>query len=337
MYYFGEMTPDSFGRQFKTLRLSLTDVCNLSCLYCVSEEEEDRIRQHLPTYIEGKTQYVNGSSEPMQLEDYLGVVGQLHKILGLETVRLTGGEPLLFKDLPDLIDGLDELGIPKIRLTTNGYLLQQFVPRIKDCNLGTINVSLDALNEDVFYEISRRRHLHRVLAGIDAALDAGFGVKLNCAVMKGVNDKEILPLMDYAHQKGITVRFLELMKMGHLHNGHNDYFFSESDILKVIGSRYDLESVPREKAATANYWRIDDDFQFGIISNESNPFCHDCNRLRLDSFGHIYGCLSSNVGITVKDCLDNYDELNRRLNKALGQKQKVKFVGSNISMKAIGG
>lgn len=331
------MIQDSFGRRFKTLRLSLTDVCNLSCLYCVSEEEEDRIRQHLPTYIEGKTRYVNGSSQPMVLEEYLSVVGQLHKILGLETIRLTGGEPLLFKELPELIDGLDRLGISKIRLTTNGYLLQQFVPRIKDCNLGTINVSLDALNEQVFYRISRRRHLSRVLDGIDAALDAGFGVKLNCAIMKGVNDTEILPLVDFARKKGIIVRFLELMKMGHLHNGHNDYFFSESDILEVIGTRYEFQPVIREKSATANYWKIDENFQFGIISNESNPFCHDCNRLRLDSFGHIYGCLSSSIGITVKDCLDDPDELELRLEKALGQKQKVKFVGSNISMKAIGG
>jgi len=331
------MIQDSFGRRFKTLRLSLTDVCNLSCLYCVSEEEEIRIKQHLPTYVEGKTRYVNGSSQPMRLEEYLTVVGRLHKILGLETVRFTGGEPLLFKDLPDLIYGLDEMGISKIRLTTNGYLLQQFVPRIKDSNLGTINISLDALNEEVFYKISRRRHLRRVLDGIDAALEAGFRVKLNCAVMKGVNDQEILPLVDFARQKGIAVRFLELMKMGHLHNGHNDYFFSESDILEVIGTRYEFEPVERQQSATANYWKIDENFEFGIISNESNPFCHDCNRLRLDSFGHIYGCLSSNIGITVKDCLDDPDELELRLEQAMGQKQKVKFVGSNISMKAIGG
>jgi len=331
------MIQDSFGRQFKTLRLSLTDVCNLSCLYCVSDEEENRIRQHLPSFIEGTNKYVNGSSEPLRLEEYLSIVGMLHQVLDLETVRLTGGEPLLFKELPQLINGLDDLGIPNIRLTTNGYLLQQFVPRIRDCNLGPINVSLDALSEEAFFEISRRRHLHRVLAGIEAALDSGFEVKLNCAVMKGVNDSEILPLIDFAQKKGITVRFLELMKMGHLHKGHNDYFFSESDILDLISTRYEFEPEMRENSATANYWRIDDDFRFGIISNESNPFCHDCNRLRLDSFGHIYGCLSSSIGITVKDCLDDPEELELRLLKALGQKQKVKFVGSNISMKAIGG
>jgi len=329
---------DIYGRAFKTLRLSLSHVCNLSCLYCVSEEEEEiAAKKNLPTFAAGNGGAGLGEEDQLTLEEYVASVSVLHQLLDLKTVRLTGGEPLLFRELPELIGELEDLGIPNIRMTTNGYLLKQFIPRVSGSKLGTINISLDALDERVYQEISRRKNLHRILEGIDLTLEAGYNVKINCAVMRGINDSQIMPLLEFARSRGIVIRYLELMKMGHLHQGHHDYFFSEEEILNRIGEKYDFEALPRKVSSTANYWQLEDGSKFGIISNESRPFCHDCNRLRLDCSGRIYGCLSTNEGISIKDSLHDPEQMMRNLQKAMGQKQVLKFRGSSISMKAIGG
>lgn len=327
------MKADALGRTFKTLRLSLTNVCNLACLYCVHEADA-AAQPFLPTVTE--TTQLNGQ-KVLSVNEFVKIIKSIHQISPLETIRLTGGEPTLFKDLVPLISDLKDLGIRRIVMTSNGFLLKRKAAALKQAGLEGINFSLDALDKDIFFKMSRRDKLEATLEGIDAALENGIKVKINSVIMKGVNDSQVLPLLEYARSKKVTIRFLELMKMGHLYQGHDDFFFSEQDILWRIAEKHDFQKKYRNTGSTANYWQMEDGFTFGIIANESSPFCFDCNRLRLDSYGNIYGCLSNNDGILVTDALDDEKMLEERLQEALRQKQDYKFTGSELSMKAIGG
>lgn len=311
---------DELGRTFKTLRISLTSSCNLACNYCVPEKDEKTVSVF----------------KKLSTEEHVIAVKKIFELTGIHTVRLTGGEPLLYKDIVNLVKGIKEAGIQKIKLTTNGLLFPEVAEELKDAGLDSVNISLDALNEDTFFKVSRRKNVERVLKGIDKAVALGLSVKLNTVVMKGINDQEIIPLLDYASERGIVLRFLELMNMGHMASEHSTYFFSQEEILNRISEKYKFYAVERETSATANYWITNHLTQFGIISNISHSFCSDCNRLRLDSFGRIFGCLSSNSAISIMKDINNPDELEKKLKLALAQKQ-VSFVGSSISMKSIGG
>ncbi|MGZ5254037.1 MAG: GTP 3',8-cyclase MoaA [Flavitalea sp.] len=314
---------DTYGRSFKVLRVSLLNRCNLGCVYCT--ENADDLRH--ANAIAGK-EYLENSA-------LLNIISGLHTILDLQTIRLTGGEPLLYPKLHEIVKGIYDLGIEDIKLTTNGMLLDRQAAQLKEAGLGSINVSLDAVNEDSFFRINRRDGLKKVLSGIDAALDAGIDVKLNAVILKGINDEQVLPLLEYAASKNIVIRFLEVMAMGHLHKDPYKYFFGQEEILNVVRTKFEVNRMDRTSSATANYWKTDAGFKFGIIANESAPFCHDCNRLRLDSEGKIFGCLSSNDGIDIRNL--SGDQLVYALKTALKQKQTLKFVGSELSMLHIGG
>lgn len=315
---------DNFGRMFKTLRLSLTNSCNLGCVYCVSGTESEG---NLP----------EENLKVLSLDEILLMVKNLHHLLDLEVIRLTGGEPTLYRKLIPLIKGLKEIGIASIKMTSNGFLLKNKTKALAAAGLTHINISLDAIDQGEFSKISRRKNVEKILDGIDEALNAGIEVKLNTVVMKGFNETQILPLIDFAFERNIIIRFLELMKMGHLHsNSFKDHFYSESEMLNVISHKYSFKKMNREKSSTANYWITDRGNVFGIVANESEPFCHDCNRLRLDSYGNIYGCLSENKAISIVESQNNV-ALSNKLIEALGHKQPVRFKGSEISMLSIGG
>lgn len=268
--------------------------------------------------------------------DLLQQIQQLHKVLQLETVRLTGGEPLLYHELVPLIKGIRDIGISKIKLTTNGFLLERLASVLKEAGLQSVNVSLDAIDENIFFLMSKRNGVTRILDSIDAALAAGIKVKINAVIMKGINENQILPLLDFAFKRNISIRFLEIMAMGYLHDNSSKYLFTQKEILSLIGQQYSFEKVKRSEGSTANYWQTTSGNIFGIIANESEPFCQDCNRLRLDSNGNIYGCLSSNHPIALNDN-DNEAALLSKLQEAMNQKQPVKFTGSDLSMLHIGG
>lgn len=272
----------------------------------------------------------------MQVGELLEVIGRLHERLALGTVRLTGGEPLLYPELAELVGGIGSLGISNIKLTTNGYLLERKAGLLKRAGLRSVNVSLDAIDEEVFARMSRRHSVGRIIRGIDAALEAGLAVKINSVVMRGMNDGQVLPLLEFAFSRGITIRFLEVMAMGHLFHEAGRYLFTQEEILQKIRERFVLTPVQREASATARYWVTETGHRFGIIANESEPFCRDCDRLRLDSGGNIYGCLSSNHPIAL-DLLDSGVEWDGKLRKALEQKQALRFTGSDLSMLKIGG
>lgn len=321
-----EPISDQYGRKFKTLRVSLLSHCNLGCVYCVSKEEWE---QH------GGERTAAGSST-LDTPSLLEIIGRLHGELGLETVRLTGGEPLLYPGLTALVAGIRSMGIPRIKMTTNAVLLANKVTALKAAGLQSVNVSLDAVGEEAFARMSRRNRVAQVIRGIDVALDAGLAIKINAVVMKGLNDDQVLPLMEFAYERGITIRFLEVMGMGHLYHHSGQYLLSQQELLEMIGSRHRLTALDREPSATARYWVTERGQRFGIIANESEPFCRDCDRLRLDSSGHIYGCLSSNHPIAVDRAADA-TEWRNKLREALAQKQSLRFTGSDLSMLEIGG
>jgi cyclic pyranopterin phosphate synthase len=317
---------DKFGRRFKTLRVSLTQICNLGCVYCVDESNTS----------DTPASPVTQSLPALTTSSYIEIIATLHGLLKLKTIRITGGEPTLYRDLVPLVEGIKQTGISQIKMTTNGTLLAHKIEALQKAGLTSINVSLDAVDPQVFFKISARRNLQKILQGIDKAIAVGVGVKINCVVMKGLNDSQILPLLKFSIERNIPIRFLELMQMGHLYGNFEQHFFPEREILQIIGEEFDFVEIPREEAATAKYFVMKNGYQFGIISNESDPFCNDCNRLRLDSYGNIFGCLSDNSAINISEIIHNPQEINQRLQQAIAQK-KMKFSGSKLSMLAIGG
>ena len=312
---------DGYGRTFKTLRVSLLNRCNLGCVYCNMDDE---------------TTNHGGSEKRMPVENLLEQIARVHSVLQLETIRLTGGEPLLYPGLVQVIEGINAIGITEIKLTTNGFLLERWAKPMKQAGMKSINVSLDALDEDVFFSISKRSNVQRIISGIRTATEVGLDVKINSVIMKGINESQLIPLLEYAFEQNITIRFLEVMAMGHLYHSSKKYLFTRQHILDTISERYVFDELPRKNSATSSYWRTEQGNVFGIIANESEPFCHDCNRLRMDSEGNIYGCLSSNHPISISD-IKSERELSEKLKEALFQKQPVRFMGSELSMLNIGG
>ena len=310
-------------REFKKLRVSLTPECNFSCLYCTGMDESNRSAVQHPEKL-------------LSAKQFTQIIGKLHESAQLETVRLTGGEPLLHPEVIDIVRGIHELCIHDIRLTTNGVLLPMMANELKKAGLTQVNVSLDGISPEAFKTMSRRNQLSAVLRGIDAALEAGLELKINSVIMKGKNENEILPLLQFANERNIVVRFLELMKMGPLHQTYKKWLYTEQEMLTTIRSKYYFEAEERTPGATANYWKIPGGQRFGIIANESSPFCSDCNRLRLDSRGKIYGCIAAMQGIQV-DAQDEKITIQSKLQQALLQKQPIRFVGHERSMQFIGG
>jgi cyclic pyranopterin phosphate synthase len=321
---------DNYGRTFKTLRVSLLSSCNLGCVYCVAGDEAAAAVSH-PVIATRP-----GADSHLAMPELLQIIERLHGQLQLETVRLTGGEPLLYSGLTGLISGLRSIGIREIKLTTNGFLLKRLAVPIREAGMQSINISLDAVDEDVFFLMSKRHGVQRIMDGVDAALEAGLEVKINSVIMKGLNESQVIPLLEFAASRHVRIRFLELMAMGHLHERSGKYLCSQEEILSTLAGKYHFRPLGRAGGATANYWETEEGHVFGVIANESEPFCSDCNRLRLDSLGNIYGCLSSNHPISL-DPADSAEGWGEKLQEALRQKQALRFVGSDLSMLHIGG
>ena len=312
---------DIHGRGFKTLRVSLLSTCNLGCVYCTMGTEDETAVEHKPQTPATK---------------FVDIITRLHQLLDLQTIRFTGGEPLLYRELPELVKGVNALNGPKLKITTNAFLLGRMAQTLKDAGLEYVNVSLDAVTDDTFFAMSRRKQLPRTLQGIDTALACGLEVKINSVIMKGKNHDQILPLVDYAFGKNIRIRFLEVMAMGHLFGHADEYKFSQAEILDTIAQKYSFHKLPRISSSTANYWVTTEGHIFGIIANDTEPFCHDCNRLRLDAEGNMYGCLSDShpIALTGKE---SDDQMLGLLQRAMEQKQVQHFTGSEMSMMHIGG
>ena len=309
------------------MRVSLTAACNYACTYCVPNGRR-----------------LQAAVAELSAEDLLRAVRLLIESAGIEKLRITGGEPLLSPKFDAFLPAVMQLPLDDVSVTTNGQLLPRKAERIVAAGLQRINVSLDTLNALRFREIARSGDLATVLAGIDLMLDAGLKVKVNMVPMQSANVDQILPMLHYCLERGIELRFIELMNMGHLRHSsaYGRGFFGMSDILALIGSRYEFVRTDAAYDSTSVRYEIPNAGVFGIIANESEPFCASCTRLRLSSNGYLYGCLSSNKRHAIVDVLRLPDDqartaLQTLLMGALADKQSLQFRGEATVMKFIGG
>ncbi|MCJ1884438.1 radical SAM protein [Pseudomonas sp. LA21] len=322
------MIVDRQGRRFRNLRVSLTAACNYACTYCVPD---------------GKR--LVAAQDELSAESLVRGVAYLIEAAGIERLRVTGGEPLVSPKLDAFLHGVSRLGLQDIAITTNGQLLSKKLPLLLDCGIRRLNVSLDTLDADAFRRIARGGDLATVLKGLDEARAAGLKIKLNMVPLRGQNLDQVVPLLDYCLEHGFELRFIELMRMGHLArdpNAFNQQFIAMQELLELIGERHPYIQANAPVDATALRYEVPGQGFFGVIANESVPFCRTCSRLRLSSTGWLHGCLSSSNRHYVGDLLDKprhqaLPALQRLLVRALADKQEVAFSGGVTVMKIIGG
>ena len=328
------MIIDQLGRQFRNLRLSLTAACNYACTYCVPD---------------GKR--LIAADAELDADEMQRIVGLLIRTAGIEKLRITGGEPLLSKKFDEILPAVMNMGLSDVSLTTNGQLLPRKAALIAQSGLSRINVSLDTLNAEKFRSIARSGDLATVLHGIELMQSAGLRVKVNMVPMRHHNDDQILPMLDYCLERGIELRFIELMNMGHLQNEalHDKQFFGMQEILDLVDTRYSFTRAPAPLDSTAARYAISNNEgenvisgHFGIIANESEPFCRTCSRLRVSSNGFLYGCLSNSKSYDLREVLALSEDLavarlQQILCGAMADKQTVSFRGEVTVMKFIGG
>jgi cyclic pyranopterin phosphate synthase len=281
---------DTLGRPLGDLRVSVTDRCNFRCRYCMPRERF------------GKDHAFLARAELLTFEEMARVVGVLGQ--ALRKVRLTGGEPLLRKDLPGLVRLLKRAGSPPIALTTNGVLLPQLAGPLADAGLDRLTVSLDALDEAVFRRVTDADYgASQVLAGIDAAGAAGFTrLKVNSVVRRGLNEGEVLPLARRFHGTGHQLRFIEYMDVGSTNGWSERDVVSADEIVALIDRELPLELVGRDDASdvAARYRYRDGGGEIGVIASVTKPFCGDCSRLRLSADGQLFTCLFATHGTDLR-------------------------------------
>ena len=284
---------DTRKRALRDLRISVTDRCNLRCSYCMPAEVFGPDYKFLPR------------SEILDYEE-LARIARVSATLGVTKLRITGGEPLLRRDLTDFIRMLREIpGIDDIALTTNGILLPKMAGTLKEAGLDRVTVSLDSMDDKTFAQINGRGvGVKSVLAGIEAAEQAGLGpVKINMVVQRGVNDKDILPMAEHFRGTSRVLRFIEFMDVGNTNGWQMDKVVPSREIQQVIHKRWPLESAePNYPGEVARRWKYKDGRgEIGFISSVTNTFCGDCTRARLSARGEFYTCLFAGSGTDLRE------------------------------------
>jgi GTP 3',8-cyclase len=276
------MTPltDAWGREIKSVRISVTDKCNFRCRYCMPAEGLEWL----------------GRDELLSFEELTRVTRVLAG-MGVDEVRLTGGEPLARKDLPTLVGMLAELpGVDDLSLTTNGVLLDRFSGPLVEAGLKRLNVSLDSLSHIRFAEITRRDALDRVLAGLEAAEQYAElrPIKVNCVAIRGFTEEEVPALAELARRKPYVVRFIEFMPLDAEERWSGDDVLTGGEIRALIEERWPLEEIPAKPSSTARRFRFADGAgEIGFVNPVSEPFCSSCDRIRLTADGQLRTCLFS--------------------------------------------
>jgi len=282
---------DCYGRSIDYLRVSITDRCNLRCIYCMPEEG---IKELLP------------QREILTYEEILKVINAAVTI-GISKIRITGGEPLIRKDVVGFIEKLAQIeGIKDIGMTTNGVLLREYAKPLFDAGLKRVNVSLDSLDEEKFRTITRFGNLKDVLEGIEKAHDAGFTpIKINFVVMRGINDDEILRFAKWSIEVPYQIRFIEFMPLGGLKLWSKELFVSSEEIKSTIKNSFgELIPVQVKKSGPAEYFMIEGaKGLLGFISPMTTHICTRCNRLRLTADGKLRACLFSDKEVDLKKLL----------------------------------
>ncbi len=281
------MLRDLYQRPAKDLRISVTDRCNLRCSYCMPFDEY--------AWIERK--------EILSFEE----ITRLTKIFikrGVDQIRLTGGEPLVRKDLDILVSQLAKLdGLEDLSLTTNGIFLAEQIRKLKSAGLRRVNVSIDTLDADRFRKITKRGDLNRVLEGLFAAKALGLApIKINAVIERGVNDVDIIDLVEFSRKNGFSLRFIEYMDVGNSNNWKSEKMVSKREILETINAVYPLREVGRDQgtAPSVDYEFIDGGGDIGVIASVTEPFCSSCTRARLTADGKLVTCLFAEKGQDLK-------------------------------------
>ena len=328
---------DSFGRVVRDLRISVTDRCNFRCTYCMPAEGM--------TWLD--------RAEVLTYEEIERVARICVEKFGVDSLRLTGGEPTVRAHLPQLISKLAALRLPDgtkpdIALTTNGATLRNIALELRNAGLDRINVSLDSLKPERFFAMTRRDELHNVLAGIAEAQIAGFSpMKVNAVVERGANDDEILDLVRYGRDNDVEVRFIEFMPLDATNEWERNKVVSQDEIVATIAAEFPLELMPSRGAAPADRWRfLDGRGTVGVIPSVTHPFCGDCDRVRLTSDGQFRTCLFATDESDIRSLLRNGGtdkEIAELIQVAVGAKwaghqiNQVNFIRPNRSMSQIGG
>ncbi|HDR7634419.1 MULTISPECIES: GTP 3',8-cyclase MoaA [Bacillus] len=288
------VTLDKLDRPLKDLRISVTDRCNFRCRYCMPEEIFGRDYSFL-------------SNDKILSFDEIERITRIFVSLGVRKLRITGGEPLLRKDLPELIQRLNEIdGVEDIGLTTNGSLLKKFAPDLYKAGLSRVTVSLDSLNEERFsYLNGNRSKVKTVLAGIQAAAEAGMKIKMNMVVQKGKNEEDIVQMAEYFKENKHILRFIEYMDVGNFNGWELGEVVSKQEIVEMIHKVMPLERIeanyPGEVATRYRY--VGSEEEIGIISSVTDSFCSSCTRARISAEGKLYTCLFASKGNNLKELL----------------------------------
>ena len=289
-----DVTPvlqDRFGRRVEYVRMSVTDRCDFRCVYCMAEDM---------TFVP--------KAQVLTLEE-LGAVAAAFVELGVSKIRLTGGEPLVRNNVMSFVREVGALaGLKELAITTNGSQLQRLAQPLREAGVDSINISLDSLQARKFRSLTRYGNLDQVLAGIDAAVAAGFArIRINAVILKGRNEEEVPDLVDFACQRGIDIAFIEEMPLGLIDEHDRALSFCSSEELReMVSRRYSLEALgdPAGNAGPARYYRIGgQDTRVGFISPHSHNFCHLCNRVRLTAEGRLLLCLGNEHSVDLKAIL----------------------------------
>ncbi|MCY8423960.1 GTP 3',8-cyclase MoaA [Bacillus vallismortis] len=283
---------DKRNRPLRDLRISVTDRCNFRCTYC------------MPAELFGPDYPFLKKEELLSFEELERLAALFVTRFGVEKIRLTGGEPLMRKDMPELIRKLARIpGVRDIAMTTNGSLLPVYAERLKEAGLKRVTISLDSLEDECFKKINGRGvSVSKVLEGIEAAKEAGLGVKINMVVQKGVNEKDILPMARYFKEKGHILRFIEFMDVGNTNQWEKKDVMTKAEIIDLINGHMPVESIaPNYKGEVASRFRyLDGSGEIGVISSVSDAFCGSCNRARLSARGELFTCLFAASGFDLR-------------------------------------
>jgi cyclic pyranopterin phosphate synthase len=312
---------DNFGRRVSYVRISITDRCDFRCVYCMDEEMTFMPREQLLT-----------------LEEIAFLVRAFCE-LGVEKVRITGGEPLVRRNVDWLIEQIGALkhttSLKELNLTTNGSQLPKYAEKLAAAGMDRINISLDSLNADRFRELTRTGELTQVLDGIDAAKQAGFKrIKLNAVIMKGRNDDEIVDLAQFAIDNDLDISYIEEMPLGQVTHSRNESYCSSDEVLATLQKHFDLQSSIANTGGPSRYYQVTGSkSKIGFISPHSHNFCESCNRVRVTTEGRLLLCLGQEHSMDLRDIIRRHPGDIDQLKQAIIKSMDIKPKGHDFNIK----